>query len=98
MSGVAPHVLHHVGPLAGSALIAGATGTVLFGVVGLVLSIPMLLRLRHRFGSWLAPAIAGGIFTAVYLISSFAIGPMLLGTGNAAPSHAVPSEHSGQEH
>ena len=31
ISGIAPHVLHHVGPLAGSALLAGAGGTVLFG-------------------------------------------------------------------
>jgi hypothetical protein len=28
--GAAPHVLHHAGPLAGAALLAGATGRVLF--------------------------------------------------------------------
>ena len=57
ISGIAPHVLHHVGPLAGAALLAGAGGTVLFGVAGFALSIPMLLRLRRRFGTWAAPAV-----------------------------------------
>jgi len=38
--GLAPHVLHHIGPLVGTALVAGAGGTALFGVIGLVASIP----------------------------------------------------------
>lgn len=97
ISGVAPHVLHHAGPLAGSALIAGATGTLLFGVIGLVLSIPLLLRLRRRFGTWVAPAIAGGVFTAMYLSSSLVIGPILSGAGDETPpAHAVPTEHAGE--
>ena len=65
ISGVAPHVLHHIGPFAGTALLAGAGGTVLFGVAGFVLSIPMLLRLRRRFGTWAAPAVASTIFIGV---------------------------------
>ena len=36
--GAAPHVLHHIGPLAGAAFLAGAGGTLVFGAVGLVLS------------------------------------------------------------
>lgn len=32
--GVLPHVLHHVGPLAGAALLAGAGGKVLFAAIG----------------------------------------------------------------
>lgn len=52
--GVLPHVLHHVGPLAGAALLTGAGGTALFAVIGFMLTIPLLLR----FGSWIAPAVA----------------------------------------
>ena len=46
-----PHVLHHVGPLAGAALLVGATGKVLFGALGFLLAVPMLRRLRRRTGS-----------------------------------------------
>ena len=77
ISGIAPHILHHVGPLAGTALLAGAGGTVLFGVAGFALSIPMLLRLRRRFGTWVAPAFATAIFTGVYLFSALVVGPAL---------------------
>lgn len=31
VAGIAPHVLHHAGPIAGAALLAGAGGTLLFG-------------------------------------------------------------------
>jgi hypothetical protein len=55
VTGAAPHVLHHVGPLAGAALVGGATGTVLFGAIGFVLALPMLYQLRRRFGNWTAP-------------------------------------------
>ena len=34
IAGIAPHLLHHAGPLAGSALLAGAAGTALFGIAG----------------------------------------------------------------
>jgi hypothetical protein len=54
VAGLAPHVLHHIGLLAGTAFIAGAGGTALFGILGLALSVPMLLRLRRRFASWWA--------------------------------------------
>ena len=98
VSGIAPHVLHHVGPLAGAALLAGAGGTVLFGVAGFALSIPMLLRLRRRFGTWAAPAVATAIFTVVYLFSALVVGPALTGE-NAAPqapaSTPLPSDHAG---
>jgi len=77
--GIAPHVLHHVGFLAGTAVIAGAGGTALFGVVGLLASIPMLLRLRRRFGTWRAPAIALGVFTVMFALSAFVIGPAISG-------------------
>lgn len=77
IAGIAPHVLHHVGPLAGTALLAGAGGTVLFGLAGLALSIPMLLRLRRRFGTWLAPAVASAFFSGIYLLSALVVGPAI---------------------
>ena len=75
--GIAPHVLHHVGPLVGTALVAGVGGTALFGVLGLIASLPMLIKLRRRFSNWWAPAIAIGVFAAMFSISSFVIGPLI---------------------
>lgn len=77
--GLLPHVLHHVGPLAGAALLAGTAGTLLFAVIGFVAAIPFLLRLHHRFGTWRAPAIALAIFVAMFSLSSFVIGPAISG-------------------
>ena len=101
ISGIAPHVLHHVGPLAGTALIAGTAVPIVFGIAGFAISVPMLLRLRHRFGSWLAPAMASGVFVVVYLFSSLVVGPALTGSsvGDPSPtpaSTAPPSDH--EEH
>jgi len=74
-------VLHHVGPLAGAALLAGASGKVLFGAIGFVLSVPFLLRLYRRFKTWLAPGIALGAFVAAFSLSTFVIGPLIAGEG-----------------
>jgi hypothetical protein len=93
--GIAPHVLHHIGLLAGTAVLAGTGGTALFGAVGLLASVPMLLRLRRRFGTWRAPVIALGVFTAMFALSAFVIGPAISGsststsTSTNAPSTAV---------
>jgi len=86
VSGVAPHVLHHVGPLAGAAILAGAAGTALFGALGFLLSIPFLLRMRRRFDSWRAPAIALAVFAAAFTLSTVVIGPAIRrGDAPAAP-------------
>lgn len=77
--GLLPHVLHHVGPLAGAALLAGATGRVLFAAIGFVAAIPFLRRLYRRFKTWRAPAIALAIFAAMFSLSSFVIGPAISG-------------------
>ena len=53
--GIAPHVLHHAGPLAGAALLAGTGGSLLFGAIGLVAAIPFLLRVHRRCGNWRVP-------------------------------------------
>ena len=91
--GAAPHVLHHVGPLAGAAVLAGATGQVLFGVIGLALAIPMLLRMRRRHGSWASPARALVLMTLVYAFSTLVIGPAVTGAGSrpSAPPASGPS-------
>lgn len=94
VSGLAPHVLHHVGFLAGTALVAGAGGTALFGAMGLVASVPFLLRLRRRFASWWAPAIALVVFTVMFSLSAFVVGPRISGTSgrDEAPSPTAPSQ------
>lgn len=89
-AGIAPHVLHHIGLFAGAFFITGAAGNALFGVLGLVLSIPLLRRLYRRFGTWRAPAIAVGVFVAMFSLSAFVIGPAI--TGGSSPSRPAPAQ------
>lgn len=100
--GAAPHVLHHVGPLAGAAILAGATGKLLFGGIGFVLAIPMLRRLHRRHGSWLVPGGVLGAMAVVFTLSSFVVGPALTGddAGSApkSPTTTAPSGVSDDEH
>lgn len=84
--GLAPHLLHHVGLLAGTALVAGSGGTVLFAVIGLVASVPLLLRLYRRFGTWWAPVLGLIVFTAMFLVSAFVVGPQISGTNDQVPA------------
>lgn len=95
--GLAPHVLHHVGLLAGTALAAGATGTILFGVIGLLASIPFLLKLHRRFGTWRAPFIALIIFAVMFSVSSFVVGPAIRGDDAKNSPTLIPAddEHNG---
>ncbi len=95
-TGLLPHVLHHVGPLAGAALLAGAAGQALFAAIGFVAAVPFLLRLHRRFGNWHAPAIALGVFAAMFALSSFVIGPAITGSGStkAPPGVEVPAGHA----
>lgn len=82
--GLLPHVLHHVGPLAGAALLAGATGRILFAAIGFVAAIPFLRRLHRRFRTWRAPAIALAVLAAMFALSSFVIGPAISGDDEPA--------------
>lgn len=93
--GLLPHVLHHVGPLAGAALLAGAAGTLLFAAIGFVAAIPFLLRLHRRFRTWRAPAIALAIFAAMFSLSSFVIGPAISGGDENPPGVEQPAGHDG---
>jgi len=93
VAGVAPHVLHHVGPLAGAAFVAGATGALLFGVVGFALTIPMLMRLRQRSGTWAAPGVALALFIVMFTVSTVWIGPAIRGDTASGPGDQ-PADHS----
>ena len=88
--GLAPHVLHHIGLLGGTALVAGSGGTALFAVLGLVASIPLLLRLYRRFGNWRVPALALSVSTVLFLLSALVIGPAISGQGEKS-GPVVPS-------
>ena len=94
--GLLPHALHHVGPLAGAALLAGATGRVLFAAIGLVAAIPFLRRLRRRFQTWRAPAIALAVFAAMFSLSSFVVGPAI--SGEDAPSRPGIEQDGHEQH
>lgn len=102
--GILPHVLHHVGPLAGAALLAGTGGTLLFGAIGFVAAIPFLLRVHRRCGNWRVPAALLALFAVVFSISTFVIGPAISGessdasrstTNQGAPSAPATGGHNG---
>lgn len=90
--GLAPHVLHHVGFLAGTAFVAGAGGTALFGAIGLVASVPFLVRLYRRFRTWRAPAIALAVFAVMFSLSAFVIGPAISGSSDKGAPDAPASQ------
>ena len=92
VTGIAPHVLHHVGPLAGAAIVSGVAGTALFGAIGFVATVPLLLRLRRRFGSWRVPAIALALFVTVFTVSTV-LGPQLTGTEAPAGESSTDVDH-----
>lgn len=92
---IVPHVMHHIGLVVGAAFLTGAGGNALFYVLGLAFSIPMLRRLYRRFGSWRAPVIAIVVFTAVFSLSAFVIGPAISGGGDEpGRSPSVPSQEN----
>lgn len=65
--------------------------------MGVVFSIPLLRHLYRRFGTWKAPATALVVFTAMFSLSDFVIGPAISGDGSSnspAPTE-TPSEHGG---
>jgi len=95
ITGIAPHVLHHVGPLAGAAIVSGVAGTALFGAFGFVATVPLLLRLRRRFGSWRVPAIALALFVTVFTVSTV-VGPQL--TGPEAPAGGSSTDVDHEDH
>lgn len=95
VAGLAPHVLHHVGLLAGTALVAGSGGTVLFGVVGTVAALPLLWRLYRRFRTWRAPLIGAAAFAAMFVLSAFVIGPAISGSSGSTTPVTPSGPHQG---
>lgn len=65
-------------------------------MLGFILAIPMLRRLRRRTGSWRVPGGALALMAVVFAFSSFVIGPALTdGDEPAAPTRNVPSAPAG---
>jgi hypothetical protein len=94
VAGITPHVLHHIGPIAGAALLTGTQGSVLFGVLGFALTVPMLLRLKKRFGSWAAPAVALSIYAVMFTVSTLWIGPWIRGDGRTEEAPVEDPHHT----
>lgn len=91
--GFAPHLLHHVGWFAGAAVFAGLGGTLLFGVLGLVAMVPMLLRLRRRFAGWWVPGVALAGYALMFAVSATVLGPALRDdTGGPVPVPSTPAD------
>jgi hypothetical protein len=97
-SALLPHLLHHVGFVAGAAVLAGAAGTVLFGIVGFAAMLPMLLRLRRRFATWWAPAVALVIFVTMFTVSTVVLGPALRADEGDTPTHGPAPTGSHADH
>lgn len=75
--GVVPHVAHHVGLVAGAAVLTGALGNAALYLIGLVLTVPLLRRLRARYRSAWAPALAVSLFTGLFALSALVVGPAI---------------------
>lgn len=89
--GVAPRALHHVGLFAG-ALFAGVGGSLVFGAIGFLASVPFLLRVHRRTGTWRMPMVLLALFAVVFSISTFVIGPAITN----GPIEEKPPASSGQ--
>jgi hypothetical protein len=89
--GAVPHVLHHVGLLAGAALVTGGAGNAALFVVGLLLSVPLLLRLRRRFRTWMALAVAVVVFAGMFTLSALVIGPAVTGSTDIGGGETSPA-------
>ena len=89
-----PHVVHHVLPFVGGALLTGVAGGVVFAAVGVAAMVPFLIGLRRRFGTWMAPFAALALFGAVFVASTVLVGPLVRGALTyGTPDDAYPSVH-----
>ncbi|MBC7596384.1 MAG: hypothetical protein H7288_21065 [Kineosporiaceae bacterium] len=96
--GLVPHVLHHIGLIAGAVLVTGAAGNVVFFALGLLFSIPLLRRLYKKFHTPWAPAIAIAIFAAMFSLSAFVIGPAITGDSSPANTPTTPGQTPTTDH
>jgi len=93
VAGVTPHVLHHIGPIAGAAILTGTEGSFVFGAIGFVLTLPLLLRLKRRFQSWVAPGVALALFASMFTISTLWLGPWIRGSFDTSDESAPVDPH-----
>ncbi|EWT07737.1 hypothetical protein N864_23510 [Intrasporangium chromatireducens Q5-1] len=97
--GIVPHVMHHIGLLAGAALLTGVWGNGVLYIVGLLLSIPLLRRIHARFRTPWAPVLGVAAFTTLFALSAFIIGPALSGaTAGATPDRTPTPTVTSNEH
>lgn len=97
--GLLPHLLHHISFFAGAVLVTGVGGNLLFGALGLLLSVPLLRRLYRRFRTWKAPAVALAVFAVMFSLSAFVIGPAISDTDpKPAPGPTEPIDPEHDEH
>jgi hypothetical protein len=61
----------------------------LFGALGVVVSLPFLVRLKRRSGSWRAPAAALLVFAVLFTVSNTVIGPAIRGDSDEPPAAAT---------
>lgn len=95
--GIFPHVLHHAGLIVGAAVLTGARGNLLFGVLVLAFSMPLLRRLYVRFSTWRAPAVVLAILVAMFSVSAFVIGPAISGEAPVNRTPVKTPDHSEYE-
>jgi glucose dehydrogenase len=69
---------------------------VLFFILGLALSVPLLLRLYH-VGTLLAPAVAVVAFAAIFTFSSVVVAPLLSGS-DESPVTPIEQLHDDGHH
>lgn len=93
--GLVPHLMHHIGLIAGAALLTGAIGSSVLYALGLILSIPLLRRLRRRFNSWKPPILGVAIFTVLFGVSTLVVGPLINPAGPQSPLPTETSDHTG---
>jgi hypothetical protein len=92
--GLVPHVMHHIGIVVGTALLAGFWGNTILYLLGILLSIPMFRRLHRRYGSITAPIAGAAIFTALFLFSALVVGPAINASAIApgTPTISAPAD------
>ena len=69
----------------------------LFFVLGLALSVPLLLRLYRRFGTLIAPVVAIVAFAAIFTFSSVVVAPLLTGS-DESPATPIEQLHDDGHH
>lgn len=94
MVGGLPYVLYHLGPLAGAAFLVGTTGKLTFGVAGLTLLVPWLLRVRRLCASWTIPLLLLVAFAGVWAVSTFVTAPGTTGHLDPDPATQTSNEES----